>query len=1185
MKKKDFDIFDISDELDDLEDFSSLDNALNLPMTSEEIDDFSEDDLDDEETEDDLDDLDDEESEDNLDDEELENDFVIENFIEDDSIDDLDSEDFNLDKTFSEMFEGSGILDDDLDDSDLLDDIEYGSSPEEIKSNSEALSLDVDSFMFDINKKLDESLLKAISTMNLELLRLKGQSKNYQYYDRYDILNILESGKLINKITGEEEELTESKRTTVSQFGDKIIKDLEGRLRDIDKLYISVEQGVRTSFKHKEVRQRYKNAELPDKEAAMALNDFLRSFAVGNYMTIESAPTVNIPIKFEELNNIVIYEQFLKIGNYNQDWALHKTKLLINFYRQSLRLSEEDYKKMTFDEMFIERRFEQAILESHYNLIRNNIIMDYNMKQREKDEVENLLAGTLKRIIPAESEFYNSNPELFASLANNDYKYYSEIILNKFAYVDSINFSISGNTYVCGNCGEENQQENHFAKFIYLRTNHNETTANEPILGMNTCNKCGKINTLSGVQLNMLKRLHNLRDKSDRKIREIFQSFSKDSFCQFVPSMDIFEAILPNSFRCIESSADSDDGLITVGEILHEAGSLESASNISPIHPDYIKALMEFRRLVGMYRKADKKSIPIADRLNSCTDSYIPISKNNKSSSNTSANPTSPVTVNLLPNIDNMDSIIKVICTLTGHDYIVEKRNAVFSLIYFFNNSPLYHVFDLNILNERRIAFETRDNLKQYYERVKNKTEDIDDFYYILKTRANIFELDENLPVEELYNAYMNVNESWIKQKEKETNDNIDSALDTIFKNANLLSYVPISNIETLFQSNIFPYIHDKRIWEMIDYISNVMLITQLSEKLFTERVLPITSARAAVSRIKEQKSSAHTTLDTALMSLLNFDDVDNKAVEKFKSDCYGVMSASRDMYIDDIYAVGKIATAVINKDIFGLYNAIALVTNVRISPVKETKELIRLTEKYIPQATQFVKDFGSEDYDKIDYYLNILFTEEELKNSDIDYDVLLKFPMPPNRKENESFVEYQNRCKSDEDIIDLYASSNPIFDELDKHIIYLIGLRSYSTFLFNNVDNVELFLACSEFLRLASRKETPYWTQLILVTDKYVNGIVNSIEDFDINKLIGYDELILSRRIFLMNAFYPTYDLNKNVTSINKDWKVVPDYSDISTPVDIYKAQIDKLDEMMSSEENITVSPAFKEIVEDVRN
>ena len=1180
VKTDKFDIFD-DDDLDD--DFDSI---LDVPLktsnqTVEISDDDDEDDLSEslpyKELEDNLDE--DDFIEDDEEDLELSSQSIIES-----SDDDLDEEDTELDFLVNRMLEDSNIL---TDNDDLVDDLEYAEDDdvepvtiESGKGNSLEI-VDKTKFTFAVNKNMSTKELRSLQIMKDSHAKLAGKSEGYRIYNRNDLMDIIRNNQIVNIKTGELIELTPNQIKMATNYVNNVIKDMKDHLELIAKVYNSVEQGVKTNFRNRGSHSPYRNMELSDKEAALALNDLMRVFLMGDTTDFNNIPKIDIPPEHSELKDKVLYDIF-RLTTSSDEYAFRKTICLVDFFTARKNLTREDYKTIKYYELFNDNRPMYHTIQDHYNTIRDAIIKLHDTREKEKYEIARVLDLKLRQTIPAESKFYIEHIDLFESLAANKPNYYTSIIINDFCYVEKICHSKEHKTFICGNCGEENIEENEFIKFMYLRSETGDGTLKQPIMGINQCKSCGKYNTLSGVQINMFKTLHKSRNPSDADITSILQSYSKEPFGTLTPSVDMFEAVLQESFST-ETAEDFiiDETLIIDDESSDNAQeSIDSASNISPINIAYIKALQDYRELISMFRTTTTKPVKVKDSLEECKATYAHI--NSDRDVKLGKPRIEYFDVNILPDASELEEAIKVVCTIVGYDYMTQRRNATLSLINYFINSPLHNAFDINIIKERRIAFDTRDNLKELYERGKRKTEDMNEVYDILKQRAYLFDLDSTLPVEKLYEAYMNIPESLLETKEKEANDLIDVVLKNIFINANLYAHVPISNIETLLNANIFSYISNKKVWDMIDYISGLMVLNAMSEPIFVERVLKILTDNTARRRLEDQIGTENKPLPDAILALLNLPTIPKVELEIFQEECMGVTSAAKQVYIEDLIHVSKLVTSVINQDIFSFYVSVDACLGFLDSNTKEVKDLRPIIEKYKDEAEAFVDKNGFEDYDRIVYYLRLLFDESEIDYSLININKMLKYSILPDRKENEEFKDYIERCNSEE-LQPLMSIDTEIFNDIMKYLPYLLGLKSFATFMTTNVHNVEVFLAGSEFIRMSLRNKSLYWKELLRLSEKNVNSIANALEDFDIYKHTNV-RVPSDDELYLINSFYPTYDLNKNVLLVDKNWKVIPEYSEVNVSVDLVNEQRKLLHELEENPESVYVSPKIKEIVNNER-
>lgn len=1033
----------------------------------------------------------------------------------------------------------------DLDD-EVLEDVEIDFKTGLVKEKVAKDIVDVDIFTSKINKSLDKK----------DLRHLKIVSTTANSLRKIDRDKILET--LINADAN-----TEASKRTISNVN-KLLEDMLPRLEYLDKVYTGFRYTLDSQFRYKRTNKTYKTLHMLNTEVALALNDFLRINLIGDFY---GEPTVTIPPTFEELEKLSVYKS-LSYAN-SHEAALSKTITLANAYRIKKSFTEEEYKNLTLFDIFLDMRFEYLAVKDHYEMMRNELIAIQLKAEKEAKENNLFIETRLEQLIPEENLVRNKYKDLFDSIRGKYTNVYTKKILEDFVYVSKIILSDKESSFICGNCNEKSTIQTPFVKFLYFTATQGYTFQ-EPVMGFNECPHCGKINTLTGAELKEFKKLRETRMMDSKKVAEILQDFSKDLYGALLPGVDIYEAVMQERFSTV-SDYDADFSLIKEEEVVTKMG---AKGNINPIDDKYIAALREYRRVLSLYRSTKPKELSenVKSQISKCNTEILV--KLNKKTADAIGKTHERITVNMGVNSPSIESFLKVACSLTGKDYITERRNSILSFINFLNNSFLRPRFNSMVIKELEIIHNSLDSMNYFCDISKSNEGDRKLAEEILFSRITILNKTGNMSLEYMQEEFNKVTTDFIGKEKLAYETQRDMTLREIYSLSNLYACIPVTSFETTNMSHIIPYISDNKIWEMVLYISQLMMINDLSEKLMSTTVLSALTDATSRKRLLDQSSTEHRTLMQSLNSLYKM-----PKNEDFHVKLAGLSSAGRGLYSTDLLPISQLRNAILYKDEFNFYSSIYNLSGLNSIEIKEIKGIKPLINQYRKEAEDFVEKYGSDDYDRLLYLYKLQFKEDEIDELLIDDNVKLYRDNLPLRLEGESFSDYVKRKpEMDSDVLPV---NDNLFKGLDKYLIELTGLKAFAEFINTNVNNLELYLAGADMFRIALTYKENVWLDILHLDTKMVNAINNSIPDFDFSKDVEID-IPNEAEMFLAKAFYPNYKLNKNVLLCDSEFKVVEDDDETLTRKPIGFVQYKGYKEYKEGTEATYISPYTEERMQE---
>ena len=1033
----------------------------------------------------------------------------------------------------------------DLDD-EVLEDVEIDFKTGLVKEKVAKDIVDVDIFTSKINKSLDKK----------DLRHLKIVSTTANSLRKIDRDKILET--LINADAN-----TEASKRTISNVN-KLLEDMLPRLEYLDKVYTGFRYTLDSQFRYKRTNKTYKTLHMLNTEVALALNDFLRINLIGDFY---GEPTVTIPPTFEELEKLSVYKS-LSYAN-SHEAALSKTITLANAYRIKKSFTEEEYKNLTLFDIFLDMRFEYLAVKDHYEMMRNELIAIQLKAEKEAKENNLFIETRLEQLIPEENLVRNKYKDLFDSIRGKYTNVYTKKILEDFVYVSKIILSDKESSFICGNCNEKSTIQTPFVKFLYFTATQGYTFQ-EPVMGLNECPHCGKINTLTGAELKEFKKLRETRMMDSKKVAEILQDFSKDLYGALLPGVDIYEAVMQERFSTV-SDYDVDFSLIKEEEVVTKMG---AKGNINPIDDKYIAALREYRRVLSLYRSTKPKELSenVKSQISKCNTEILV--KLDKKTADAIGKTHERITVNMGVNSPSIESFLKVACSLTGKDYITERRNSILSFINFLNNSFLRPRFNSMVIKELEIIHNSLDNMNYFCDISKSNEGDRKLAEEILFSRITILNKTGNMSLEYMQDEFNKVTTDFINKEKLAYETQRDMTLREIYSLSNLYACIPVTSFETTNMSHIIPYISDNKIWEMVLYISQLMMINDLSEKLMSTTVLSALTDATSRKRLLDQSSTEHRTLMQSLNSLYKM-----PKNEDFHVKLAGLSSAGRGLYSTDLLPISQLRNAILYKDEFNFYSSIYNLSGLNSIEIKEIKGIKPLINQYRKEAEDFVEKYGSDDYDRLLYLYKLQFKEDEIDELLIDDNVKLYRDNLPLRLEGESFSDYVKRKpEMDSDVLPV---NDNLFKGLDKYLIELTGLKAFAEFINTNVNNLELYLAGADMFKIALTYKENVWLDILHLDTKMVNAINNSIPDFDFSKDVEID-IPNEAEMFLAKAFYPNYKLNKNVLLCDSEFKVVEDDDETLTRKPIGFVQYKGYKEYKEGTEATYISPYTEERMQE---
>lgn len=1040
--------------------------------------------------------------------------------IEDELIDDIEDIDFE----------------DDL----LLDDLDNG---KEEKSKPDKEIVDTKIFIANINKKLDNKALRHLKIVSTEANKLRK-------IDRSKIVEILS-----------DTESTEAQRKKADYDISKLLEDIVPRLEYIEKLRTGVSSVLNTQFRMRPTGRPYRELTITNKEVAIFLNDFLRLNLIGDSYSNE----IIVPPTFDEVKNEIIYKVFCRDSSPNI--AYNKVIVLANFYRQRKNLAESDYKNMTFGGLFVDKIYDLFAVKEHYEMLRNELIEQKNKIEKEFKENELFLSTELEHFIPNEVSMIEENQELFYGIITNRKEIYTKIILDNFTYVRKLILGRNEKTFICGDCGKKSDIKIPFAKFFFFNTSQGYTY-DEPVMGINRCEHCGKLNTLTGVELKEIRKLRDERMMEAKNIANILERLSSPLHGALIPGIDIYEAVLQERY----SNVDDEDLEDLPSHYENKVEVIDASGNISPLAREYIEAIEEFRRSEMFYmEKAEKPlSVDVKEQLKRCSvEITIELPKSEQKAT---GQKTKSIMVQLASDSPSIERFIKVACNILYKNYTTEKRNAILSLINYLNASNLGDYFNASNIDTLKAISNSLDNLNYYCDVSKRTSVDTELAKEILLNRLAILNKYGDFTLEEMQEEFNKIDEKFIEQEKSKYKLTRDLILKEIYAHSNLYSCIPITNFETTNIQHIIPYISDSKIWEMILYISNLMIINNLAEDLIIKKVLPTSGDAQGRIRLLEQTSSASRTLQDALGSL--YKSGNNKELER---NLRCLSSAGKYLYIEDLLPLGALRDSIMYEDDFALYNAIYDLENIINLNIKEVAEIKDLVKHYYNDAKAFVEKYGSDNYSKWLYIYGLQFSEDEIDEDLINPSLKMHRDLIPKRVKGESFKDYIARQKKLTD--DILETNTELFKPLSKYIILLNGLKAFSEFINTSVKNLEIYLAGAEMFRLALTYDEQVWLDILKLTHEIVNYTDNEIPDFDFNSYIDL-KLPSEEDIFLAKAFYPNYILNKNVLLCDSDFMVIPEDDDNGIKLPMSLAQYQGYEVYKNENEMVYISPYMEDVM-----
>lgn len=1070
--------------------------------------------------------------------------------IEDDNDNDIIEDDIETtDSILFGMTEDFNIEDeilDDNDDIDLEDELLYDNLDDlenEGKSKNNKDIVDTKIFIANVNKKLDYKTLRHLKIVSTDANKLRK-------IDREQIVEVLKDS-----------ESTEAQLKKAESDIDKLLDDIVPRLAYIEKLKTGVSNTLNTQFRMKSTTRPYRELTVTNKEVAIYLNDFLRLNLIGD----SYSNTIIVPPSFEEVKKESIYNVFCRDSSPAS--AYNKVVVLANFYRLRKNLREEDYKSMTLAKLFVDKIYDIFAIKEHYEILRNELIEQKNKIEKEFKENELFLSTELSHYIPNEVSMLEENEELFSSILTRSKEIYTKIILDNFTYVRKIILGKNEQSFVCGDCGKKSEIKIPFVKFFFFNSSEGYTY-NEPVMGINKCTHCGKMNTLTGVELKEIRKLRDERMMDARQISNILDNLSSPLHGALIPGIDIYEAVLQERYANLED--DNLEELPIEHESVEEA--LDSNGNISPLAREYIEAIEEFRRAELFYTEKSGRelSTEVKAQLSRC--SYQITVENSKQVAKETGEKYKVVNVQLASNSSSIERFIKVACNILYKNYNTEKRNAILSLINYLNTSNIGYYLDNKNINELNAIYNSLDNLNYYCNTSKQNPSDKAEAEEILLNRLTVLNKTGNFDLDYMQEEFNKIDPNFIEQ-EKSKYDTIKGLIiSEIYANSNLYSCIPITNFETTNISRIIPYISDTEIWEMVLYISNLMIVNNLAEDLITKKVLPTSGDAQGRGRLLEQTSSASRSLQNALFSL--YKSGNNSELER-NLKC--VCSAGKYLYIEDLLPMGALRDSILYEDEFAFYNAIYDLGNVRELEIKEVATIKEIIDEYYNDAEKFVEKYGSDNYSKWLYIYGLQFNENEIDEDLINPSLKMYRNLIPKRKDGESFKDYVARQK---DLTDnLLDTNTKLFKPLNKYIILLNGLKAFSEFLNTNIKNLELYLAGSDMFRLALTYDESVWLNILKVTPEIANYIDNEVKDFDFNSYMNL-KLPSQEDLFIAKAFYPNYNLNKNVLLCDSEFMVIPEDDENGIRLPMSLVQYNGYELYKNGTEAIYISPYMEEVM-----
>lgn len=1033
----------------------------------------------------------------------------------------------------------------DLDD-EILEDVDIDFKTGIVKEKVAKDIVDVDIFTSKINKALDKKDLRHLKIVSTSANSLRK-------IDRDKILETL----------GNADVNAETSKKTISNVN-KLLEDMLPRLEYLDRVYAGFRYTLDSQFRYKRTNKTYKTLHMLNTEVALALNDFLRINLIGDFY---GEPTVTIPPTFEELEKLSVYKS-LSYAN-SHEAALSKTITLANAYRTKKSFVEEEYKNLTLFDIFLDMRFEYLAVKDHYEMMRNELIAIQLKAEKEAKENNLFVETRLEQLIPEENLVRNKYRDLFDSISGKYTKVYTQKILEDFVYVSKVILSDKESSFICGNCNEKSAIKTPFVKFLYFTATHGYTLQ-DPVMGLNECPHCGKINTLTGVELKEFKKLREARMMSSRKVAEILQDFSKDLYGALLPGIDIYEAVMQERFSSV-SDYDTDFSLLKEEEVVTK---VDAKGNINPIDDRYIAALREYRRVLALYRSTKPKELSenIKSQISKCTTEIVV--KLDAKTAQATGKTHEKVVVNIGVNSPSVESFLKVACSLNGKDYITERRNSILSFINFLNNSFLRPKFNSMVVKELEVIHNSLDNMNYFCDISKNNEGDRKLAEEILSNRITILNKAGNMTLECMQEEFNKITDDFINKEKLAYETQRDITLREIYSLSNLYACLPVTSFETTNMSHIIPYISDNKIWEMVLYISQLMMINDLSEKLMTTTVLSALTDATSRKRLLDQSSTEHRTLLQALHALYKM-----PKSEDFYTKLAGLSSAGKGLYSTDLLPVSQLRNAILYKDEFNFYSAIYSLSGLNSLDIKEIKGIKSLINEYRKEAETFVEQYGSDDYDRLLYLYKLQFREDEIDELLINDNTKLYRNNLPIRLEGESFSEFVKRKPEiDSEILPV---NDKLFKGLDKYLIELTGLKAFAEFVNTNVNNLELYLAGADMFRVALTYKENVWLDILHLDTKMVNAINNSISDFDFSKDVEID-IPNEAEMFLAKAFYPNYRLNKNVLLCAGDYKVVEDDDETLTRKPIGFVQYTGYKEYKDGTEATYISPYTDERMQE---
>lgn len=752
-----------------------------------------------------------------------------------------------------------------------------------------------------------------------------------------------------------------------------------------------------------------------------------------------------------------------------------------------------------------------------------------------------------------------------------------------YAYVSRIILSNGKDDFVCGECGKTSHALYPFYSLGVLpfqgrvKGSGNAYQAID-IPYANECEHCHTMNILTEEEIKRLAKatikLHKaLLDDYCKSVKELCTSFAMTRYRGS-------EEVLAKALPIVYSEMEEDDDLDEVAADSH----VNNANVVSDAYERY-------REMLGYFEtSADFEEYPTKEELSEVInvgDIGTRFITNVDLRTNRAIQQTETYKINLT-------NTVKVLCTTLGVKYKDAKRNAINSIIMNIRNTKLYEDLAYETTEVEKIIVKSRE-IKNYIEdldpieqtkiissicgTIDYKYADIVDESADKLKKENLAQFQEAM--DKYYDEHEKISTSLLEKKKKLIADLKD--------NIRIYAFIPLATIPVLTDAEGLLY--DKEFVEFVNETADLLVLMNLSERFFKywKTALSKTDANtfSSLADINKTKNYEYCIKLLARIGICKFQPR-SKTTDKNKI-LMDIFTLLRDIDFEQLARLDSVRQAYQEGDMFTLMYKIndcdffenllaeeSIDGYVYDTPIyKPIREMIT---SLLPITRDFIRKYGRSEEDRLRYYLQDLFSEEEIVSINAKRYKSIKFNVLLKKEENETIVDYLKRLSETSAKAPKECILDHTFEyqkEVDAYEVLLLSCNYPLMFLENNVKQIKEILTVIDLLYQIGQRNLGKVMNIMRIDADVANKLIKDSPNVELNCLNKEKEdakNYLLRSTFLINAF--------NYSGNMADMDVSNDSADSS--LDLGGNEEDRLKAIISDSDKF--DEASKHLPEEVK-